>query len=61
MNKKEFAMGDTLLTTSETAKRLGISSRATVIRLIQDGTLRAVRIGKCWKVYASSVEQVLRG
>lgn len=54
-------MGDTLLTTSETAKRLGISSRATVIRLIQDGTLRAVRIGKCWKVYASSVEQVLRG
>jgi excisionase family DNA binding protein len=50
-----------LLSTSEAAARLGIASRATVIRLLNNGTLRGVRVGHLWKVYASSVDEILKG
>ena len=49
-----------LISTDEAAKRLGLCSRATIIKLVKNGTLRGVRIGHLWKIYAASVDEVLK-
>lgn len=50
-----------LISTDEAAKRLGICARATVIKMVKNGTLKGVRVGHLWKVYADSVAEVLKG
>lgn len=49
-----------LISTTEAGRRLGVATRKTVIKLIQAGQLRGVRVGHVWKVYESSVSDVLR-
>lgn len=50
-----------LLKTNEVANRLNIS-RDKVLQLIEDGTLRAIRLGpKTIRVFAESVSRVLEG
>lgn len=50
-----------LISTDEAAKRLGVCARATVIKMVKNGTLRGVRVGHLWKIYADSVAEVLKG
>ncbi len=47
------------MTTSEAAKVLGID-RASVARLIRNGTLQGERFGRAWMVYRESVEEFLK-
>ena len=53
---KERIMTD-LIKVSDVLKELPIS-RATLIRLLQKGKIRGVKIGKKWFVYSSEVERV---
>ncbi len=51
--------GDELLTVSEVATRLRVSNM-TVYRLIKAGELRAIRVGKNYRVRRSHLEAYLR-
>lgn len=48
-----------LISASEALRELPIS-RLTLIRMLRKGTIRGVKIGKKWFVYASEVERVKR-
>lgn len=56
---KEEQVKDEIMTTVEAAELLGID-RASVARLIRNGTLRAERFGRAWMVYRESVEDFLK-
>lgn len=49
-----------VLTPDEVAKLLRVSKR-TVERLCQSGKLRAIRVGRLWRIPRSSLEEFLRG
>ena len=49
-----------LLSLSQAAKVLGVSRSDTLHAWLVNGTIRAVRVGKRWKVPASEIERVQR-
>ncbi len=54
-NTKDSSDAPTLIKVSDTASKLAVSARS-VWRLIAEGHLEAVRIGKCVRVPLESVE-----
>lgn len=52
--------GPRALTVDQVAERLQIH-RKTVERLLQDGKLHAIKVGRVWRVPLSSLEAYLRG
>ncbi len=56
MNRTTAPSGDSLLTTEDVLSYLRINAR-TVYRLIRDGDLRAVRVGRQWRVRRQDLER----
>lgn len=52
-------MGERLLTVAEVARAMRVSNM-TVYRLIKSGQLRAIRVGKNYRIRESEVERYLR-
>lgn len=52
-------MGERLLTVAEVARTMRVSNM-TVYRLIKSGQLRAIRVGKNYRIRESEVERYLR-
>lgn len=57
MPDKEIPLGD-LLTLDEVAERLKVSWR-TVNRMVNNGTLGAIRIGRVWRVPEAALKEFL--
>ena len=49
-----------LLTTQEVADYLGLTRR-TIYTFIQEGTLRAVKVGREWRIKESELEAFING
>ena len=52
-------MYERLLTPAEVAEYLRISRR-TVVRWVREGRLRAVRVGRQWRIPAEEVQRVVQ-
>ena len=51
---------DTFLTVDEIGKLLKVERR-TIIRLIESGRLRAVKLGRFWRVRRSDFQRFIKG
>ncbi len=56
MNRTTAPSEDNLLTTEDVLSYLRVNAR-TVYRLIRDGELRAVRVGRQWRVRRQDLER----
>jgi len=55
-----FMENDPLLTTDEAIDYLRIS-KPTILKLIRNGTIKAIRAGKGWRILESELYRFLKG